>query len=34
MGNFLKKITDMFYFVKLEIVIIGIENSGKSTLLN
>ena len=34
MGAFLTKLLDIFYAKKLEVVLVGLENSGKTTLLN
>ena len=34
MGAFLTKLLDTFYAKKLEVVLVGLENSGKTTLLN
>ena len=34
MGNFINRLKDLFTTSKLEIVLIGLENSGKTTLLN
>jgi ADP-ribosylation factor-like protein 8 len=34
MGNLFEKLKDLFSNSKLEVVLIGIENSGKTTLLN
>ena len=34
MGQILQKMLDAFYNKKLEVVLVGLENSGKTTLLN
>jgi Arf/Sar family protein len=34
MGNILEKLKEFFTSSKIEIVMIGVENSGKTTLLN
>ena len=34
MGAFMTKLLDTFYTKKLEVVLVGLENSGKTTLLN
>lgn len=34
MGNLFQRLKDLFSNSKLEVVLIGIENSGKTTLLN
>mmetsp|Transcript_13260 Transcript_13260/g.17704 ORF Transcript_13260/g.17704 Transcript_13260/m.17704 type:complete len:186 (+) Transcript_13260:101-658(+) len=34
MGQILQKLLDAFYSKKLEVVLVGLENSGKTTLLN
>ena len=34
MGNFFEKLTSFFSNAKMEVVLIGVENSGKTTLLN
>ena len=34
MGNFFTRLKELFTTAKLEIVLIGLENSGKTTLLN
>ena len=34
MGNFINRLKELFTTSKLEIVLIGLENSGKTTLLN
>ena len=34
MGALLTKLLDTFYAKKLEVVLVGLENSGKTTLLN
>ncbi|KAJ1445887.1 ADP-ribosylation factor family-domain-containing protein [Pelagophyceae sp. CCMP2097] len=34
MGQILQKMLDVFYNKKLEVVLVGLENSGKTTLLN
>eukprot|EP00970_Alexandrium_tamarense_P005255 scaffold852_cov197-Alexandrium_tamarense.AAC.13 len=34
MGNVLRKLLDVFFTKKLDLVVIGLENSGKTTLLH
>ena len=34
MGGIIEKIKNLFSTAKMEIVLIGVENSGKTTLLN
>ena len=34
MGNFINRLLEVFYNRKMEIVMLGLENSGKTTLLN
>ncbi len=34
MGGIFNKMLDLFYSKKMEIVLLGLENSGKTTLLN
>ena len=34
MGGIFTKMLDLFYSKKMEIVLLGLENSGKTTLLN
>lgn len=34
MGGLLAKLKQVFYSQKMEIVLLGLENSGKTTLLN
>ena len=34
MGSVLEKLKQLFYNSKIEVVLIGLENSGKTTLLN
>ena len=34
MGSLFSKLLEIFYSSKMEIVLLGLENSGKTTLLN
>lgn len=34
MGNFVEKLKNFFLSTSMEIVMIGVENSGKTTILN